>query len=124
MASPEPAMVFFGDLAALLFSWLVGSIVLKTLERGGWIVAIRRAFGLSLICLSFLLGFRLIAPDMLALPVVFLLTAGVYILASGGWKRNPRVPMISILIAISILASLLVVDQALRIFGYHLTVVV
>lgn len=80
-----------------------------------------RGLGIAIIALVSLMALRLVLPDLLGLPLVFINAAVADIATSRRLKRNPRQPMISVLAALFVVGALVLVDAALRAVGYHVT---
>jgi len=114
-------LVLAGDLAALLLAWLVGSIVLHFFQKGSRMNTVARGLGIAIIALVSLLVLRLVIPDLVGLPLVFLATAAADIVTSRQVRRNPRQPIISILVALFVVGAIVLVDATLRLIGQHLT---
>lgn len=121
MISSNPMLVFAGDLAALLLAWLVGSVVLQSLQKGSRMNALARGLGIAIIALVSLLVLRLVIPDLFGLPLVFLATAAADVVTSRQLRRNPRQPIISIMTALFVVGATVLVDATLRLFGQHLS---
>jgi len=67
------------------------------------------------------LVFRLVMPDLFGLPLVFVATAAADMVTSRQMRRNPRQPIISVLVALFVVGAAVLVDAALRLFGVHLS---
>lgn len=121
MIDVDPSLIFALDVLALLLTWISASVVLKILNKSSWKVTVQRGLGLAILSLVAFLGLRLVLPDIFILPLVFLFVLFVDTL-SGNRPIDFQLRLtISFFVALSIVGTIVLFDELLRYFGYHLT---